>query len=43
MQRQEWARAGKVTHAATAGPKRAKQSQFLQNDMKGKYFVGKEL
>jgi hypothetical protein len=29
--------------AATAGNKRAKQTQFLPSDMEGKYFTGKEL
>jgi len=40
---QERARAGKVVRTGTAGPKRAKQSQFLPSDTEGRYFAEKEL
>jgi hypothetical protein len=35
--------AGRAARAATAGDERAKQSQFLPSDTKGKHFVEKEL
>ena len=40
---QERARTGRVVRAGTAGPKRAKQSQSLPRNPKGKYLVKKEL
>lgn len=39
----QWARACKVAQAATAKPKRAKQSQFLRSGIEAKYFGQKGL